>query len=116
MSTCHDCKTCAVGPPCSAGCSQENLIKSNFYALLYAGNFCLGLQHSALADILFLVDYGFAQAAPGPASKMEDNFVGTPDFASISCMRHKRCGPKDDLESLCYVLLSLWLGSEWQIL
>ena len=80
--------------------------------LLASGNFCWGQLGTTQETTLFLVDYGFAQAAPSADSSMEDSFVGTPDFASISALQHQRCGPKDDLESLVYVLLGLWLGGK----
>ena len=67
----------------------------------------MGSRHETC---LFLVDYGFAKKVPTASCSNEDNFVGTPDFASKSSMQHQRCGPKDDLESLVYILLGLWLG------
>ena len=75
-----------------------------------AGNFCWGQPGTAHENQLFLVDYGFAQQAPSADSNTEGGFVGTPDYASASAMMHQRYGPRDDLESLVYVLLGLLLG------
>ena len=41
---------------------------------------------------------------------MNDSFVGTPDYASIRALQGFRQGARDDIESLGYSLLEMFLG------
>jgi serine/threonine protein kinase len=55
---------------------------------------------------LYLIDYGLAQNfAINQEKKLE--FKGTPFFASNNQLVRGKLGPKDDLESLIYVLIYL---------
>lgn len=35
---------------------------------------------------------------------------GTPDYASTASLYENELGPRDDMESLAYTLLYLWMG------
>ncbi|GAX77166.1 hypothetical protein CEUSTIGMA_g4611.t1 [Chlamydomonas eustigma] len=60
----------------------------------------------------YLIDYGFAKAAPQNSAEQHliDQFVGTPDYASCSALMGRRQRAKDDIESLGYSLLEMYLG------
>ena len=55
---------------------------------------------------------GFVKESPRDAEALrsKDGFVGTPNYASISALEGCRQGPKDDIESLGYSLLEMYLG------
>jgi hypothetical protein len=55
---------------------------------------------------------GFAKEAPKNREEqhLTDQFVGTPDYASCSALMGRRQRAKDDIESLGYSLLEMYLG------
>lgn len=59
---------------------------------------------------VYLLDFGFACEKPRLKEAGNDDFVGTPDYASTTALRGKRQSFRDDLESLAYTILELWLG------
>lgn len=58
---------------------------------------------------------GFAKSMPADeaAASAGDIFVGTPDYASFRCLSGQRQGLGDDLESMGYSLLEMYLGEVW---
>lgn len=69
------------------------------------------------ARILYLIDFGLAMpyknqetGAHLPAG--EQPFYGTAVYASVNAHNDKRLSRRDDLESLCYVLICFATGSE----
>ena len=52
---------------------------------------------------------GFVKDLPGPGH-LRDTFVGTPDYASVNALLGSRQGAADDIESLGYALLEMYLG------
>ena len=76
--------------------------------------FCIKTDHGRL--ILFKFELcsfpGFVKACPqdDDSAVSQDAFVGTPDYASISALNGRRQGARDDIESLGYSLLEMYLG------
>lgn len=76
-------------------------------------NFVFGLSNK---NYLYLVDFGLCKLYVDPKSKKQlpmtlgHPFVGTPYFASRSAHIGKYQYRKDDLESVCYVLIYLLNG------
>jgi len=60
------------------------------------------------ADKLYLVDFGFAKLFP---TKSSSSLIGSKNYASIKAHMFHPLGPKDDLESVGYIMLYLFLGS-----
>mmetsp|Transcript_38674 Transcript_38674/g.97383 ORF Transcript_38674/g.97383 Transcript_38674/m.97383 type:complete len:839 (-) Transcript_38674:1696-4212(-) len=66
---------------------------------------------------LKLIDFGLCTYWIDPTTKLDvpysrgSTFVGTPQFASVSAHRGERQLPRDDLQSLLYVLVYLYRGS-----
>lgn len=45
-----------------------------------------------------------------PGDDESGDFVGTPDYSSTTALLGIRQGPRDDIESLGYGFLEMWLG------
>jgi serine/threonine protein kinase len=82
-------------------------------------NFMLG--NSDPKDLRF-VDFGCAERwmsfnGVGARPQTKRALVGTPEFASLSCQSGNLPGRKDDIESMCLVLLSLMSGGKlpWNV-
>jgi len=58
---------------------------------------------------LFIIDFGLTLNYQGPGAKYK--FKGTPYFASNNQLMKNKVGPKDDLESMFYILIYFLLGS-----
>lgn len=61
-------------------------------------------------NVLYIMDLGFAWPAPTAIEKRRVDFMGTPDYSSSDALRGRRQSYKDDMESLGYTLLEMWLG------
>lgn len=59
------------------------------------------------ANQLFLIDFGLTTAQ---SDHSKYKFKGTPYFASNSALQKIGTGPKDDVESLMYILVYLYMG------
>lgn len=80
-------------------------------------NFLLGLNEQI--NQLHIIDFGFCKCymknnrhiAFGKTSKL----IGSPSFASINSHNNFELSRRDDIESLCYMLIYLYLGKlNWQ--
>jgi len=60
------------------------------------------------ADKLYLVDFGFSKIFP---TKESSSLIGSKNYSSINAHMLHQLGPKDDLESVGYIMLYLFLGS-----
>ncbi|KAG1672213.1 hypothetical protein FOA52_002914 [Chlamydomonas sp. UWO 241] len=78
------------------------------------GNFCFSqlLATSTTPPPVSLIDLGFVQRRAKCAAEANgrDSFVGTIDYAASRSLRSMHQGQGDDLESLGYSLLEMWLG------
>ena len=86
---------------------------------LKPSNFCVGLDD---ANAIYLCDLGSATPWKGDDDDDDDDdetptLRGRPIFASAAAHVRRRTEPSDDLESLCYVLRYLLVGSlPWEAL
>jgi serine/threonine protein kinase len=83
-------------------------------------NLLMGHEQQTL-PLIYLVDYGLARlfrdahASDHVFLMTGQPFVGTTTFASVNTHKGLTHGRRDDIESLCYVLLYLLRGSlPWQ--
>jgi serine/threonine protein kinase len=63
---------------------------------------------SKTSDNMYLVDFGFSKIFPAKAC---GSLIGSKNYSSVNCHKLKSLGPKDDLESVGYIMLYLFLGS-----
>lgn len=56
------------------------------------------------------MDLGFACETPTMVDRRKVDFVGTPDYASTTGLRGCRQSYRDDMESLAYTILEMWMG------
>ena len=73
-----------------------------------------GAMHQAgnFSNQLFLIDYGLTTNL---ADQRKYKFKGTPYFASNNALQRIGAGPKDDIESLIYILVYFYRGElPWQ--
>ena len=82
-------------------------------------NFLLGLEENS--KLLYLIDFGLSKKYNKKATthftpnKEGKKMTGTPRYASINALRGLEQSPRDDLESVGYVLIYLLKGSlPWQ--
>ena len=80
-------------------------------------NFLLGLGDDK--KHLYIIDFGFCRSYLQNSAHIEmkktSNLIGTPKFASIHAHNLDELSRRDDLESLGYMLIYLFLGElEWQ--
>ena len=76
-------------------------------------NFCFGQEGEESdenACPLFIVDLGLAAEVPKSETRDRADFVGTPDYSSSFALRGQHQSYRDDMESLAYTLLEMWLG------
>ncbi|KAL3137900.1 hypothetical protein ABBQ38_005149 [Trebouxia sp. C0009 RCD-2024] len=79
-------------------------------------NFCLAAGTIQATSKVYIVDFGLATAAPNTdyarldMNYMRSGFQGTPDYASTDALNDVRCSAKDDLESLGYAFLEMFIG------
>ncbi|ESN95591.1 hypothetical protein HELRODRAFT_86632 [Helobdella robusta] len=65
---------------------------------------------------LYLIDFGFAEEYKHPYTKehipylVDQNFVGTLDYASVNAHHFKQLSRRDDMESLGYILFYFLFG------
>lgn len=73
-------------------------------------NFLLGVKNSA--NQIYLIDFGFCKTFDlNNSSKYSHNLIGTPTFASINAHNLKELSFCDDMESLGYMLIYLYLNT-----
>lgn len=84
-----------------------------------AANFCFGCDGNE--DQIYLVDFGLAKEYIDSNSKLHipfrvgQGFVGSPAFSSCNSHRGFELSRRDDMESLCYVLIQFVRGRlPWQ--
>ena len=80
-------------------------------------NFLLGLGEDK--NQLYIIDFGFCRSYLKKTEHIEmkktSSLIGTPKFASIHAHNLDELSRRDDLESLGYMLIYLFLGElEWQ--
>ncbi len=80
-------------------------------------NFLMGLDE--FSKYLYLTDFGLSKSydinSATPRNKESRKLTGTPRYASINALRGLEQGPRDDLESIGYVLVYLLKGElPWQ--
>jgi serine/threonine protein kinase len=80
-------------------------------------NFLLGLGENSKQ--LYIIDFGFCRSYLQNSEHIEmkktTSLIGTPKFASIHAHNLDELSRRDDLESLGYMLIYLFLGElEWQ--
>jgi casein kinase 1 len=80
-------------------------------------NFLLGLGEDK--NQLYIIDFGFCRSYLQNSAHIEikktSSLIGTPKFASINAHNLDELSRRDDLESLGYMLVYLFLGElEWQ--
>jgi len=80
-------------------------------------NFLLGLGENS--KHLYIIDFGFCHSYLKNSAHIEmkktSSLIGTPKFASIHAHNLDELSRRDDLESLGYMLIYLFLGElEWQ--
>jgi serine/threonine protein kinase len=71
------------------------------------GNFLLGPKGKS--HLLYLIDFGFCKPWKNNSTKKRTSIIGTPNFISVSVHNLNEPIPKDDLESVGYVLLYFYL-------
>ena len=62
------------------------------------------------SNVVTLIDFGLTLNM-NQAAKSYYSFKGTPYFASNNQLVRGKLGPKDDVESLIYILIYFYLGS-----
>ena len=62
---------------------------------------------STNGNSIFLIDFGLTTSQ---TDHSKYKFKGTPYFASNSALSRVGTGPKDDIESLLYILIYFFLG------
>ena len=81
------------------------------------GNFLMGLGKKL--HQIYTIDYAFAtpfnepvlnRHRPDTSSQSQDSFVGTLRFASLNVLQGHRPSRRDDLESLCLMLIYFMKG------
>ena len=72
-------------------------------------NFCFR-DHRGRDDEVCIIDFGFCRDRDPDPERIRESFVGTPDYASHRALRGLPQRPQDDLESLGYTFLELYLG------
>lgn len=77
-------------------------------------NFLLGLGENSKQ--IYIIDFGFCHSyLDNIETKKTSSLIGTPKFASIHAHNFDELSRRDDLESLGYMLIYLFLGElEWQ--
>jgi len=77
-------------------------------------NFLLSVKNNIKE--IYLIDFGFCKRFnPQNENKYSNNLIGTPTFASINAHDLRELSMRDDMESLGYMLLYLYLGKlTWQ--
>ncbi|KAL6771601.1 hypothetical protein ACKKBG_A27045 [Auxenochlorella protothecoides x Auxenochlorella symbiontica] len=73
----------------------------------------LVMPHGWVPDLepaVRLIDLGMAQQWQAGQDPPRPTFAGTPDYASTASLYENELGPRDDMESLAYTLLYLWMG------
>jgi serine/threonine protein kinase len=72
-------------------------------------NFLFGVNQ---CNELYLIDFGFCKARSALAEPREvSSLIGSNNYASLMAHRRFELGRRDDMESFCYVLFSLYHGS-----
>lgn len=77
-------------------------------------NFLLGIKNNIKQ--IYLIDFGFCKTFDiKNATKYSNNLIGTPIFASINAHEFRELSFADDMESLGYMLIYLFLDTlPWQ--
>jgi serine/threonine protein kinase len=77
-------------------------------------NFLLNVKNNI--NEIYLIDFGFCKTfIKDNENKYSHNLIGTPSFASINAHEMRELSMRDDMESLCYMLIYLYLGKlRWQ--
>jgi serine/threonine protein kinase len=77
-------------------------------------NFLIGLGDNSKQ--IYIIDFGFCHTySHNIEMKKTSSLIGTPKFASINAHNFDELNRRDDLESLGYMLIYLFLGElEWQ--
>ena len=72
-------------------------------------NFLLSIKNNM--SELYLIDFGFCKTFnKDNENKKTSNLIGTPLFASINAHEFKELSMRDDMESLGYMLIYLYMG------
>jgi serine/threonine protein kinase len=76
-------------------------------------NFLFGLNQQS--NQIYIIDFGFCKTYLTPNNthilmKQRTNLIGTPNYASINSHNYIELSRRDDIESLGYMLLYLYLG------
>ena len=81
-------------------------------------NFLVGLEDP---DIIYLIDFGLSKKYKSSTTGKHINFfevkkfTGSVSFASVNALKFKEQSRRDDLESICYMIIYLMKGSlPWQ--
>ena len=72
---------------------------------IHPGNVLAGLKNQG---DLYVVDFGLTEKLDGSEP---DKIVGHRMFCSVAALEKNACGPKDDLESLIFMLVYLYYGT-----
>lgn len=94
---------------------KATYLKACLTAWSSSGNHCLRSnaienEYQVVVLLRLLWCLGFACKQATPEDEKFGDFVGTPDYSSSPALRGYRQGPRDDLESLGYGFLEMWLG------
>ena len=74
-------------------------------------NFLFGLESSVPQAPIHLIDFGFCTKYRNHFTPTKtSNIIGTPKFASISAHEFNELSRRDDLESVGYILIYLYMG------
>ena len=76
-------------------------------------NFVFGINNNH--NILYLIDYGFSKGYKNTShNKKNETIIGTINYISLNVHKKYEPGRKDDLESVCYVLIYLLDLMSWE--
>jgi len=81
-------------------------------------NFLFGVGEKS--NQIYIIDFGFCKVYEHNGIHIEDDrvngLIGSPDYASINAHNYCQVSRKDDIESLCYMLIYLYMGKlDWQV-